>query len=400
MISNISQIFKQLGLITLLYAIMMYTNTYSINVYLVSLFSILSFIVLPIKKYVDKPAIFLFLFSIAYTIISFANGIVESYVQYSCHLLSPVIFYCFGRYTVKKLNNKDIIIAFILITFLLFTLDTFIEIFKSISINGIVNTGRNIALNGESHEKSATLLGLILSVNLAGIGIFINDKNRYKSLVSYIFLILCIFSLICNMHMINRTGIVICVIVIVLTTLYANKKKVFKIVFALSILSAVIWLLFEYNIISDDIIQAYESRKEYDEMNDRGFTSERDISWVYSIKQLFIHPTGWADIKSKFNPYAHNMWLDTARDAGILPFISLIIFTIYSTRNFIYIYKQKADYYNIVLYSIYIIFFISLFMEPIFQGVPLYAYIFFMICGIMKQINVQNDLLHKSYARI
>lgn len=38
-------------------------------------------------------------------------------------------------------------------------------------------------------------------------------------------------------------------------------------------------------------------------------------------------------------------------------------------------------------------------MEPLLQSVPLLVYIFFMICGIMKQINAQNNLLHKSYKR-
>ena len=144
------------------------------------------------------------------------------------------------------------------------------------------------------------------------------------------------------------------------------------------------------NIISDEIFQAYEARKEYDDLYNRGLTSERDVRWLFSFKQLFSHPTGWSHLNRYNNPYAHNMWLDIARDAGLMPFIVLIIFTIYSIKDFICIYKQKVDYYNCVLYSIYITLFISLFMEPIFQGIPLYAYVFFMMCGIIKQSLVKT----------
>ncbi len=386
MVKDITQIFKGIGFLFVLYAFALYTSAYNNNVYFVFIFSVFSIITLPIRKYLDKTAIFLMLFSFTFVLISYTLNVnTKSHFQMLCHFISPLIFYVFGRYIVDKLNKKDLIIIFILVTLFLFTIGTILSIYKSILENGIVSLDRNISIDGENSVKAATLIGLLLSVNLAGIGIFIADKNRFKSLTSWIFLLLCICSLVCNMHMVNRTGIVLCAIVTVISIMYTNKKHFMKFIFILGALISLLWLLIENNIIGSEIIEAYEQRQEYDEINDRGITSERDVRWLFSLKQLFIHPFGWISIKHSLNDYAHNLWLDIARTTGLIPFTLMILASINCIKDLIYVAKQKADMYNILILSLLVIFLISLFIEPIIDGAPLYLYLFLFICGITRQ---------------
>ena len=383
MINDIYKLYKNSGLILVVYIIALLTSTYNSNVYLVFLFCIFGLILLPIRKYLDNTALTILIFSIVYATFTLFNGVSKSMFQLLCNLLSPTIFYIFGKHIVKK-NTKKEVVAFIAISLFAFSIMAISDVIKDIGYNGFANITRQIETSGRETSLSATLFALVFSLNICGLGVFISYNDK-KTFIPYFFFALCIASLVSNMHLINRTAIVLFVLVTLISITYKYRKNIFFILFSIALVTIIIMLLFKYGIISSDVIEAYEQRALYDEINDRGLTSERDVRWIMSIRNIFIYPFGWRNEPIGFNPYAHNLWLDVARDAGFFPFTILIIASCMSIKDILRISLSNFKTYNAVLTLLYITFFISSFVEPVIQGIPLYFYLFTMLWGISRQ---------------
>lgn len=380
------------GLLLLLYLITITSSSISINVYIVAIFSVATLLLAPTSKYFDKTALWLFIFSVTYFLIGYGNNIVISQFQHLCHLISPIAFYCFGKYIVDKLNNKDHIAIFILLTILLFPIITYQTLFKDIINNGFINIMRVL---DDDNAKAATILGTNISLGMIGVSVFLSGYNNKKINISTIFLLVNIVSLICVTHLINRSGLILVCIVTFLSIIYIYKSNAYKILLFTIILLIIISLFASTGIINEDLILAYEQRNEYDIDNQAGAFGGRSIRWLFSIEHLFTHPTGWSTENWSFNPFAHNLLLDIARDCGIFPFIAILIATIISVKNLLYIFKQKATFFNVILYAITITFIISSFVEPILQGIPLYMYLLCMQFGINKQC-INNQLCNST----
>jgi Na+/melibiose symporter-like transporter len=105
--------------------------------------------------------------------------------------------------------------------------------------------------------------------------------------------------------------------------------------------------------------------------------------WLMSIGNVISRPAGWSDSEVL---YAHNLWLDVSKVAGILPFLSLCIFTISSIILVYNIIKksQENHFFNIIILSYFIGFMAVFFVEPIMEGLfPLFL-IFCIFIGILS----------------
>jgi hypothetical protein len=100
------------------------------------------------------------------------------------------------------------------------------------------------------------------------------------------------------------------------------------------------------------------------------------------INELTQQPFG----KLEHVPYAHNLWLDTARVAGIIPMFFLIIITIYFIGSIWRIYKQKKldnDYCSIIV-TIGIVLLVYMNAEPILEGAPILFAFFTILFGMLR----------------
>ena len=127
------------------------------------------------------------------------------------------------------------------------------------------------------------------------------------------------------------------------------------------------------------------------EYSDRGgdlYTlGNRTQYWIYALNNIFTHPFGWGDSVE----YMHNMWLDVAKIAGVLPFVILVIMTINSLISLYRILRIKNSEVPILFLGLYICFFLSLFVEPIAGGTHLFLFV--MIWGM------QESYFYKSKTR-
>lgn len=114
-----------------------------------------------------------------------------------------------------------------------------------------------------------------------------------------------------------------------------------------------------------------------------------NLRWVYAgniLSKLPEHPLGAVP----YEHYAHNLWVDVARDAGIFPFVLYILFAwrtmrkvVWMARSYLFDTREK-----VLLIPIVAAIFISCFIEPIVQGAP---YIFATFCYISGGLTCMTD---------
>lgn len=109
---------------------------------------------------------------------------------------------------------------------------------------------------------------------------------------------------------------------------------------------------------------------------------------VICYRSVFVNPFGWTPVGYR---YAHNLWLDTARTAGLFPFIFLIILTIWHIKESVaLIRKLNAGLLKTLLIACNVGFLLTFLVEPVMEGFMTYVFVFFMFMGITVQLNLRS----------
>ena len=85
--------------------------------------------------------------------------------------------------------------------------------------------------------------------------------------------------------------------------------------------------------------------------------------------------------------YAHELWLDIYDDAGAIPYIMMVLYSIISGTHFIKVGKdQRVDHnWRIVIITMLIIIMLQFFVEPILSGSPMILYSFIIMDGALAR---------------
>lgn len=123
-----------------------------------------------------------------------------------------------------------------------------------------------------------------------------------------------------------------------------------------------------------------------------GSTFLQNDRWVYAreiLRRLPANPMGNID----YSHYAHNLWLDIAKESGIIPFIlyisysiSAVILAVRAIKNNSYELKDK-----LLIFSPSLGIFLTFFSEPIMQGHPITFTVFcFIVGGVSSALRGQR----------
>ena len=139
---------------------------------------------------------------------------------------------------------------------------------------------------------------------------------------------------------------------------------------------------------SGDIFDAYSARRD-----DEG-DGERFYRWVYGLSHLFSDPLGWNDTTLVHQYFMHNLWLDVARVAGIIPFSFLLVASVKTVKKAFMLFKISNNATTIIILCIYTTTFFSCFMEPALEAKQVTVFFFIFIWGVIdgvlkKQINIR-----------
>ena len=365
-------------ILLLTFFVVLVTSLWSNNIYLLFAFSILCWITIPQKKWWDGMSISLFIFSIFYGLMLIINGKVNSIANLFSYMIAPVAFYRFGRQSMKIFKEDNLRQKFLIFSILLYLGYFLLLIFKDIGIVGIVNTTRVL---------SATLYGLMASIGIGCIAaIFVKKENFWIRLG---FIILALLSMLCVIHLVNRTGLVVLVICLAISFFISTRFNASKMVGRLFILLMLGFLVIQIGLVDQSVLDAYAQREENSAYDASSLGGRSDI-WLSAIGSLFTSPFGWEPVGYTF---AHNMWLDIARMAGLLAFIPFLIATILHGKNLLKLFRNRyITNFTAIIISINVAMLLSSFVEPVIEGSLLFFCILMMIWGITKSLAMENKL--------
>ena len=271
---------------------------------------------------------------------------------------------------------------------------TVLAIFTDIYTNGFINSARAIEDVGTS--TTATLLGVNLSLIIASLGIaFTNKKTNKESILQIILVVSGIIGIICVVHLINRTGIIIAVITSVIILVASFRKYgLFKRISIIIVLISLVYISMPL-IDGYQVADSYENREE-DETYTANSAGGRTVRWMDGLEKTFTQPLGGGVYKFGKRYYAHNLWLDVSELTGIIPFLMLLTASIINLRKNYLIVRSKntPPFLKSWLICINLGFFLSCFMEPIMEGAFTFAIMYFCFWGMTNMF--YNDFVVSS----
>lgn len=305
------------------------------------------------------------------------------------YALAPFTFYIIGRYFSINYRSEPILYFLFLFLAIAYSVLPAISILIQIIENGF-GSNRNLSLIwNNSQEFSATIIAAHFTLNMSSLGIlFAHQVSRLQGKIKTTMLMSFFISLLCIIRVASLTQLVVTILSFILAMcyLYPTLPLIRKIKLMLMISVFVIALILFYSLTSDSPLFNTFRERNYD----RQYVlsgSGRTTIWLLSIGNVFLKPSGWSD--SEIVGYAHNLWLDVSRVAGILPFLTIILFTIIciSLVYHIVINTPENHFFNTTILTYFCGFMIVFFVEPIMEGFFTFFLIYCVFIGILSGYN-------------
>lgn len=362
----------------------MITSLWPNNIYILFIFSLASWILLPYNKWWDSISIALLFFSLLYCFFQYRNIGIGSGFMFISILIAPVAFYRFGRWILELISNDRKRLWFLFSFILCYLLPVLLLTIQDIMLVGFINESRRmlIDIGKEDSTLAVTLYGLMSSTGIGFISSLFNKSLNYKHKI--ILLTISIISMLIVLHLVNRTGVFLLGICLLFSIAYTNKMHFFNILFLLLSLLLVIFVIVKSGLISQDIIDAYLQRETSTSVSIKEFGGRAD-RWSDAFSNLFTHIFGW---ERKY--YAHNLWLDLAAIGGWFALIPFLIASLKTINNMIKVIKKQITPFRLVLLTTFISMFFNSMVEPVIEGSLLFFVLFMMIWGMIKSISIES----------
>lgn len=346
-------------------------------------------------KEIDIMFFLILSYSVIYAIYAYLNGYFDgAFGNIFFQSLYPPLFYLLGKWLVKT-NGIDAIYWIFLILIGFIAIPVFIDVINDIKANQFINPKRLIERVDGSTANSATNLGIRISLTVACVGVIMGKCFFFiERFFTIVFFAISILGIICVIHLINRTGLILAgvsmILVFILNIKALSKKKIVLLIFSLLVLSVV----YIPNVQSfSDVENAYQKRN--DEGEETATTAGgRTALWVMGLENLYKKPFGVT--KTERSYYSHNYWLDTNMNGGIIAFIILLIITYKHISNSIYVIREfRPGLLRTLVITCNVGFFLSGAAEPLMEGFMAYVFLLFffigMVCGFKNSIETQIE---------
>lgn len=300
-------------------------------------------------------------------------------------VLFVITFYLGAFFRVQSAKVIPILSSYIIGSYLLVSLSFLGEIIK----NGVISENRDISIfYSQDLFLKGPHIGMTSGLALAFIVFILEGKNIRLKIVSY-FLIGT--TVIINLLAQNRTPIYALILVIatllflkIIKNINLKEKKGFRLnIMKIITRFFVILIAFFLILYNFDTLLNTSGFQRYKEM---GLESPRYEMWKYGVEQLILYPEGQFDMSQLLpEKYFHNIFLDFANSAGIIPLIFLLVFYGWCLFSFIKNIVASSLYYDTInkfIISLFIIQFITILIEPIFLANNIYFSFHLLLIGM------------------
>ncbi len=260
---------------------------------------------------------------------------------------------------------------------------------SAVTLNGVWEISRvpdiwnDIALSG-----TGQVTHFVLCVSL----LFWSRKFVKNKIWSMLIMFLAVAGLFNAIQVANRTLLFTTVIIYLISKfLYEyikNEGNLFsgiikQLLIPILFVSTVVYFFYYFNII--DVQDIVKSSSLYMRILGKDTFLETP-RWQYQLDVL----SGMVQYPFGGNPYynyAHNLWIDILRKAGIAPMFFALVYFIIVFRNLFSLIKNKniKDSTKVIFMAVIVATTIDFSLEPILEGVPYY---FFCICMIHGALNL------------
>ena len=371
-------------LLVLLFFSTLITSLWSDNIYLLFLFSLATWCILPFNKWWDGIGVTLIFFSFAYCAMQYMHDQTGSGFIYLSMIIAPVAYYRFGSWAICWLKK----LQFLFISILLYLIPVLLLTIQDILIVGFVNESRYLLsdIGKEESTLSATIYGLMSSAGIAFVSIIFAESLKLKE--KAVFFSLAAIALVIVVHLINRTGIVLLIVSIILSFGYSTGMRLSKVVSSLLLLLLVLVIIIKSGLVSQEIIDAYIERESgtTDNATELGGRSGK---WQAAISDLMSSPFGWKRVG-----YVHNLWLDLAAVAGWITTIPFVVATINVLRTTFRMIKRHVTPFRLVVVTMVVAMFLNCMVEPVIEASLLFFVLMMFVWGMLKAESEEMVLNH------
>lgn len=336
-----------------------------------------------LKKIKNYNFYILILASLSYMLLSLYNGYYTSLSSYCLKFISPIILFYVGY--LKGVRGYNYWKKNILIIMFASFIHGFLNMLFNRNVNILLIAGRQYR-DIYGGTISATLQNLMFILSSSLFFYFLVCEKNKKIKISGIFL--GIAGAYCSIVSASRTMLVLMILVFFISLVVYLSLKHNMIVSISYIGFITFFILIIFGIIISLNLFGIKGWFEGTALAQRMLTSStsngisENLRWKYSwdiLKMLIDYPLG----NIPYSHYAHNLWIDIAKEVGIIPFILYIVFFISNSKD-MYCYCLKNKKYKgrvVFIISVFVSYILVFFTEPVMEGLPIIFCMFCFICG-------------------
>lgn len=353
-----------------------------------------------IQQNLDLNFVLIALFSIVFALfyaVDPAGGIQFVFI----YATAPPFFYLLGKYLIQNVDSQQAIYNILVIIGFILSTSYLISVLINFFEGGFSQLDRNLPYFWTGDQISATIMGAYFSFNMCIPALLISDQGRSNWFHKIVATIIFILTLICVLRIGSRTQLGIMLITTLISFFYMVPRQSLKQNFFLFVSIAIVLTVVFQNVsfdLSEDWLSTFASRMD-NGAADIASGGGRTDRWIKSINNMFEKPLGWG--LHEFG-YAHNLWFDVLRAAGVIPFFLLIIFT---TRSFItagkiIAVKSLNVNFRLIILVYTTTFFLIFMVEPIMDGLFALFSVFCLYSGILAKLKTKVRASQKNSVHI
>lgn len=246
-------------------------------------------------------------------------------------------------------------------------------------LNAVLNRkseNRNVIDFWTRSQMSATAQAALACLGLAvAIAFLVSKAEKRKKIIAFMTLIMILSY---NLILAGRTLFVLGGIVTVASFLYvrtAEKKRVYKSVIAVVAVASLIIVAYNRNLFG--IKGIFEASNFYRRFFDNLSTEEIESNarmqhkWVY-LKHSLDYLWGGGNIRSLYGHSAHDLYLDTYDESGIIALCAIVVYIVSSLGRLVRCLRSNRITLEtrLLVLCTYLVCNVYFWMEPIIRGIP------------------------------
>lgn len=325
------------------------------------------------------------------------------------YCLFPFVAYQSGQYMFKRFKSTDSFLVLFAVLTVCMALHAIILCTQDyLETGNIVNVTRTIGFDEDVWDKDAeaeglgaTNMGVLVSILLGTFGIIlVRAYSGAESIVKIIAVAGGILGLYVTVHLLNRTGLIIIVLSVMVgfTRPPLSAVKVGIGLLTVTIICSLLFLILRNSELLQMAMDGYADRNSVVGYG-IGSAGGRTDRWAAALAQIPMTPFGSAKLEFPGETsYAHNMWLDTFIIGGWIPGVLLIVMTVRYLKRFYKVIRYKVldrfqTTYVLLVGSVMII---QSMVEPILQSNFPYFCLLLFFWAFVNDLSY-SDIAEKAY---